>query len=156
MLVVSDTTAITSLLKIGRAEILPQLFREVMIPEAVRDELLRYHATVPTFLKVKSVQDRAAAPSLSTDLGVGEVEAILLAVELRADALLIDDRRGRGIAEARGVPCLGLAGALLLARRRGIIDSVRGILDELELGARFYLSAALKRQLITLAGEDAV
>jgi predicted nucleic acid-binding protein len=153
LIVVSDTTAITSLMKIGRAEILAVLFHEVVIPEAVRDELAEYHATLPRFLLVKSVADRAQVTALLKDLEAGEAEAILLAMELGADVLLIDERRGRKIAEAKGIACLGLAGALLLAKRRGVIPSVATLLDELETGARFYLAADLKREILDSSGE---
>jgi len=153
LLVVSDTTAITSLSKIGRAEILSRLFRQIVIPNAVRDELLKYHPSLPAFLEVKALQDTGQLVPLLRDLEAGEAEAILLALELRADALLIDDRRGRRIAEERGVRCMGLAGALLLAKKRGIVPLVREILDELEKGARFYLKAEIKVRVLESAGE---
>jgi predicted nucleic acid-binding protein len=111
VVVVSDTTAITSLLKIGRAVLLRDLFHRVVIPEAVRDELLKYHTTIPDFIEVKAVVDRLAIQSLRRELGFGEAEAIILAEESGADALLIDEKLGRSIAERRGVRCLGLAGA---------------------------------------------
>jgi len=153
LIVVSDTTAITSLLKIDRAQILAELFKEVIIPEAVRDELLKYHAAVPAFLQVKSLKDYSQIAGLLEDLDIGEAEAILLALELSAEALLIDERRGREIAQSKGIVCLGLAGALLLAKRRGLIPSVRELLDELETGARFYLATELKREIVEQSGE---
>ncbi len=64
MLVVSDTTAITSLLKIGRFEILLKLFNEVVIAEAVRDELLRDHASIPANLGIKAVKDKRLLSAL--------------------------------------------------------------------------------------------
>jgi hypothetical protein len=153
LLVVSDTTAITSLLKIQRAELLARLFGDVLISEAVRDELLRYHQSIPEFLQVRTVASRGLLPTLLEDLDRGEAESIALAVEIQADALLIDERRGRRIAEAHGVPCLGLAGALLLAKRRGLVSSVRAVLDDLERDSRLFLSPELKREVIGRAGE---
>ena len=87
MLVVSDTTAITSLLKIGRAGILTQLFRKIVVPPAVHDELLKYHKEVPSFLQVNTLKDRSEVLPLLQRLDLGEAEAIVLALELRADAL---------------------------------------------------------------------
>ena len=54
-MVVSDTTAITSLLKIGEAELLRTLFEEVVIPQAVQAELSSYHVMLPTWLVVQTV-----------------------------------------------------------------------------------------------------
>jgi hypothetical protein len=153
LLVVSDTSAVTSLLKIGRAGILADLFRKIVIPPAVREELLKYHAVLPQFLEVKATRDQSQVLHLLEQLDQGEAEAIVLSLELGADALLIDERRGRAIARKKGIVCLGLAGALLLAKRNGIIASLREILDELEVGARFYLAAELKRRLLLSAGE---
>lgn len=87
------------------------------------------------------------------DLDVGEAESIALAVELGAQALLIDERRGRRIAERHGLRCLGLAGVTLMAKQKGIIPSVSDLLDDLESNARFYLATDLKREIIKRAGE---
>ena len=153
MLVVSDTTAITSLLKIRRTDILANLFNEVMIAEAVRDELLRYHASIPAFFQVRAVTDKGLLSVLLESLEEGEAESIALAAEIGAAALLIDDRKGRRIAEQRGIHCLGLAGVVLLAKRKGIISSLGTFLDDLEREARFYLAAELKHELLRRAGE---
>ena len=60
MIVISDTSPLTALLTIGLAEILPQLFTEVVIPEAVRDELLRSHPVLPPWLRVaKDIKESA-------------------------------------------------------------------------------------------------
>ena len=74
-MVVSDTTAITSLLKIGEAELLRTLFEEVVIPQAVQAELLSYHAVLPTWLIVQTVSIDEARWNLLTLLDSGEVEA---------------------------------------------------------------------------------
>ena len=153
MVVVSDTTAITSLLKIGAAELLEQLFGSVFVPEAVRFELGNYHDQVPAFLTIRSVQDRPAVARLLQELDRGEAEAIVLAKELHAEALLIDEKRARAIAESEGVRCLGLAGALLLAKQRAIVTNLEEMLNRLERQANFYLLPTVKRELLRQAGE---
>ena len=77
----------------------------------------------------------------------------LLAAEVLADALLIDDKRGRQIAEARGVRCLGLPATLLFAKERRLIPTVSQILTELETRGRFCLGTSVKKQILRLAGE---
>ena len=95
MIVVSDTTAITSLIKIRRIELLRDLFGEALIPKAVRDELLKYHKALPEFLKIEMVKDEKAVSSLREEIDQGEAEAIILAQEIKADVLLIDEKHGR-------------------------------------------------------------
>lgn len=153
MIVVSDTTAITSLLKINRVSLLRDLFSDICVPTAVRDELLKYHTEIPAFLNVHAVADSAAVIALLKDLDHGESEAIILAQELGADALLIDEKLGRTIAESRGVRCLGLAGALLMAKQLNLIPSLADVLETLETDANFYLDKPLKKSLLNRAGE---
>lgn len=98
MIVVSDTSPLTALLTVGQAELLPKLFREVVIPDAVRIELLRNHPRLPDWLRVASVKDSAQAERYSRIVDAGEAEAIELARELHADQLLIDERKGRRLA----------------------------------------------------------
>ncbi len=153
MIVVSDTTAITSLLKIHRAELLPALFSEIRIPQAVAQELARRHPVLPGFFRVQPVGDQLSVTGLLTKLDRGEAEAIILAKELAADALLIDEREGRAVAEALGIRCVGLAGALLFARQVGLIPSLTELLADLEARANFYLADDVRNQLLKQAGE---
>ena len=99
MLVVSDTSPITSLLQIGQAGILPAIFGRVLVPSAVEYELLRFHPSLPDYLDVQMIQDRQTAEMLCRELDRGEAEAIVLAEESRAEYLLMDERLGRSIAE---------------------------------------------------------
>ena len=153
MIVVSDTTAITSLLKIQRIEFLWKLFGDVHIPQAVVDELLKHHNAVPSQLRVAIVKDRSAVAKLRADLDSGEAEAIVLAQEIKADVLLIDEKDGRERAEELGLRCIGLAGAMLMAKQAGLIQSLREILDQLETSANFYLAVELQEKLFRRAGE---
>ncbi len=98
MIVVSDTSPRTALLTAGAADVLPKLFHEVIIPEAVRDELRRGHPELPSWLRVAAVANHARARQYAQIVDAGEAEAIQLAKELHADQLLIDERKGRSIA----------------------------------------------------------
>ena len=153
MTVISDTTALTSLIKIGEEDLLHRLFGEVVIPHAVRDELLDYHERLPLWLRVETIADRSSIDPLLAEIDLGEAEGILLAEQLRANLLIIDEKRGRQIAEKRGVLCIGLAGVVLLAKRNGQIESVGPYLDRLESEAHFRLSTAVKREVLKAAGE---
>src|SRR4051812_43798153 len=128
MLVVSDTSPISALIQIGRAELLRDLFGKVCIPPTVNGELVRFHTALPAFIEVRSVSDQARVQLLLTQLDAGEAEAIVLAAESNADYLLIDERRGRKAASEAGVPIIGLIGIVLLGKRRGFVLSVTDML----------------------------
>jgi uncharacterized protein len=83
MIVVSDTSCISNLLTIGKADLLEKLFGEVIIPPAVEKELRRYHSAIPVFLKVVAPARIDLVARLSRELDSGEAEAISLACELK-------------------------------------------------------------------------
>ena len=153
MLVVSDTSPISALVQIGRAELLRDLFGTVCIPMAVNDELSRFHSSLPSFIEVREVTDLARVQSLLPSLDLGEAEAIVLAIQTQADHLLIDERRGRILASQAGVPIIGLIGVLLLAKTRGLIPAVKDLLAELQAKAGFYVAESLIKNALQAAGE---
>lgn len=154
MLVVSDTSPVTALLQIGKAGLLPAMFDRVLIPPAVKDELLRFHPTLPEYIGVQTIQDQQTAQLLSLDLDRGEAEAIVLAEESHAEYLLIDEKHGRSIAEARGLSVVGLLGVLLMAKKTGHIPSVGQLITELESRAGFFVSDAVKQIVLAASGEN--
>jgi len=153
MIIVSDTSAITSLLQIGRLEILPTLYQDVIIPQEVGDELRRFHAALPPFIRVLNVTDRTRLAKLETELDRGEAAAISLMLEGKGDLLLMDERRGRKVAIREGLAVVGVIGVLLEARQRGIIASLAGVIQELEQKAGFRISSRLKQLVLQAAGE---
>ncbi len=153
MIVVSDTSAITALLQVGHVDLLERLYGEVLIPEAVRDELIQTHPSLPSFLRCERVQNRAEVERFFAELDLGEAEAIALAKERKADALLMDEAEGRRVALREGVPFIGLLGVLVQAKQMGHVSSVRGLTAELEKVADFHLSPAVKKIAFEKAGE---
>jgi predicted nucleic acid-binding protein len=135
--VVSDTSPICYLLLIGQIELLEALFQRVYIPSAVQDELAHpdapailrdWMASPPAWLEVRSAP--AEEMSLSR-LHAGEREAILLAHELRAEVVLLDDRRARLAARESGLEVMGLLGVLSQAAKKGLVSLVDA-LDRLQ------------------------
>ena len=153
MIVVSDTSAITSLIQIERAELLADLFEQVVVPLAVERELRRRHSQLPAFVQARQVADVSGVRRLRRELDEGEAEAIVLAKETQADALLIDEKVGRAIALREGVPIIGLVGVLITARRSGAIAAMRPLLDALESKANFHISAELRADALRSVGE---
>ena len=153
MIVVSDTTALTSLLQVGQIQLLKALYSEVLIPPAVHSELLAYHDVLPDFVRVSAPVCTADLKELEVRLDKGEVEAIALARELKADFLIIDERDGRQTADRLGIRCIGLVGVLLMAKNAGHISVLENVLDQLEQVAGFYLSRNVKAEALAVAGE---
>jgi uncharacterized protein len=90
----------------------------------------------------------------SARLDLGETQALALALELRADVVLLDERLGRRVAHALGLRVTGLLGALILAKRRGHIDAVRPIIDDLRTRAGCWFDEALVADVCAAAGES--
>lgn len=153
MKVVSDTTAVTTLLKVGRVDLLAVQFGRVLIPPAVEQELRAYHGTLPACCEVVKVSDSSQLLRLLAEADRGEAEAICLAVETGADALLIDDRKTRRLAEAQGLRCLSLPAVVLAAKQQGLIPSATVLLNELAQRGRFCLSERARQALLRQAGD---
>ena len=153
MIVVSDTSVVTSLIQIERVALLRELHQRVLIPRAVHQELLRAHQVLPPFLEVGEVFDREMVARLEAELDLGEAEAIVLAKETGADLLLIDEKLGRRVALREGVRISGLLALLVDAKQRGLIGSVREIVGQLENKAGFRVSDAVKLESFRAANE---
>ena len=153
MIVVSDTSPVTTLLQIGKADLLQQMYGEVLIPEAVRDELLTLHPSLPDCFQCVPILNRNEVQRLQNSLDLGEAEAIVLAKEKHADLLLVDEMGGRTVAAREGVPFVGLIGVLIKAKQDGRISSLRQLIVEIESKTTFYLSDVLKRAALKIANE---
>jgi len=162
MIVVSDTTPLISLLKLDLLDILQKMYSEVALPEAVYDELVANAAFQEeaqairdcSFLRKEAVRNRFAVRVLEAEmlLDRGESEALVLAEDLQADLLLVDERRARAIAKQLGIPIAGTMGVLLEAKRRGYVPLLRPLLDTLQ-ECNIRLSPALIDEVLQLAGE---
>lgn len=164
MIVVSDTSPLSGLAIAGYLSLLQQLYGQVIIPVAVADELKRGGQDDPRiaaalaldWIAVQQPQDLALVEALQADhnLDRGESEAIALALELKADELLIDERLGRREASRLGLSITGLLGILLVAKRRGLVEAIHPVVDDLINEAGFRVSSQLYAEVLAMAGED--
>ena len=153
MSVVSDTTAITTLLKAGHVKLLQELFERVFVPQAVWDELQAFHANLPEFVEMRPVSDSSQRLPGTETLGRGESEALLLAKELNAKLLVTDDRKARMTAKRLNIACVGLVGIVIQAKRVGKISSVRDLLETIKTKGGLYLSDAVIAEALHIANE---
>jgi len=152
--VISNSSPIILLSKVGRLHILQALYKEIVIPEAVYKEVFEFRQEIekPEWIKVKNISDKSAGRFLVSSLGPGESEAIVLALESKSDLLLLDDYRARNYANSVGLKITGTAGILVDARDKGIIDKVKEVLDAL-IKSDYRISESLYQAVIKKAGE---
>jgi uncharacterized protein len=153
VIIVSDTTALTTLMKACLESVLERLFESVVIPEMVALELTHFHSEIPAWCIIRRIHDHPLLPEVSSRIDPGEAEAICLALELSADAILLDDRKGRREAEAHGLHCLALPAILLEAKRRDFIPSLRVALDQIDQFGNYRLKAQTRDMLLREVGE---
>jgi predicted nucleic acid-binding protein len=153
MIVVADTSPINYLLLIQEIDILSKMYGKIVLPRAVHDELLRpvapdivraWIAKAPAWLEIRTPIS-ASDPSLAK-LDPGERDAIMLATELRADQLIVDDREGRKHAEERRIPVIGTLGVLKEAATLGLLD-LRVAVERLQTTS-FYVSPEVLKSLL--------
>lgn len=161
MIIVSDTSPINNLAAINHLHLLHQLYGVVFIPEAVYRELTDPNfpvagaTEVQTFdwIQARTISDRTLVEALSNELDIGEAEVIALAVEMQANQVLIDERRGRLIASQLNLRCTGILGILVEAKSKGLIAEVRPLLDALINEAGFWVAEPLYDSVLQLVNE---
>jgi predicted nucleic acid-binding protein len=154
MIIISDTSPLCYLILIDCIEVLPVLYKNVIIPQAVYQEL-QAEATPkavkewiqnhPDWLIIKNITN--ASDSELDKLDKGEREAIILAEEVNADLLILDDKLARTIATQRSLKIIGLLGILIDAARNNLIDLPTKI-NELQQTS-FFVSPKLLESILS-------
>ena len=145
--VVSDSTCLIGLERIGELNILPQLFDPIMIPPEVEREFGNNFS----WLQPENLTSDVLVAALRLTVDAGEAEAIALASE-KSCLLISDDKQARSVAKRLGVTVIGTVGVLVRAKQNGVIMALKPILDDLELN-NFFISRALREEALKLAGE---
>jgi len=161
VIIVSDTSPINNLAAINHLYLLHDLYGTVLIPEAVYQELTDPNfpvagaTEVQTFdwIQTRTVSDRTLVEALNNELDIGEAEAIALAVEIQAEQVLIDERRGRLVASRLNLCCTGILGVLVEAKSRGLVAEVKPLLDALISEAGFWVAEPLYNSVLQLVNE---
>ena len=154
MIVISDTSPINYLCRIGHITILPTLFKHVIIPLAVAKELSspgapevvrRFISDSSSWWEIRA--PRAIDPAL-VEFGAGEQQAISLAEELHADLLIVDDHDARQAAASKGIKVTGVLGVLKLAAEQQLLDFPQAVRELLHCG--FYVSEDVLKRITNL------
>lgn len=136
MIIIADSSALVALAICQAHTLLDKLFDQVRVPQAVYDEILVEGKPGGELLR-SYLTGKVISVDLTTivinagKLGRGELEAMALYKQLRADFLLIDDKRARKVAQLNNIEITGSQGILVLAKQKGIIRAVRPFLEKL-------------------------
>lgn len=157
--VVVNSTPIIALSKCGKLDLLRTLFGEIIIPEAVYTEVCTKEDTVSqdvkssgSWIHIQTIANNEDKKMYKSRLHDGEVEVMILAQEIKADLVLIDDYAARSTAKYLKLPLGGTLGTLIVAKKRGLIASVSDVIDDMERN-NIYYSEDLKRIIKRKAGE---
>jgi len=146
--VVADSSCLISLSRIGKLEVLHELFGEIIIPGAVYYEVVvRGEGRIGAedvkkaeWIKKHKVQNALAVRAFKVNLGAGESEAIALASESKADFLILDDFKARQTAEELSLEVIGTVAVLQKAEEKRIIDNLQSVLQDLRNVGFYFLS----------------
>ena len=159
MKVLSDSSPLITLAKIGRLDLLPQLYETVTITPEVYAEVVVSGAGMPgssqisaaKWIHVRPVQKPAnlAAAQQRFGLGIGELSVIMLGHELQADVLLVDDMKARNLAQEEGMAVLGCVGVLHDAFGLKLVSDLPGAYRQL-LASGAYVDRVLLENILKI------
>ena len=151
MVIVSNTSPLIALKHLGDLDLIPTLFGGgLLIPPAVAREFGA--GRLPDWVEVRTLQDPIGPKILQASLGAGESEALALALETRADLILLDDKAARRLAMALRLPLMGTLGLLLKAKEAGLTGEIRPKLEALS-ALPFHIAPKLYEAVLSAAQE---
>jgi predicted nucleic acid-binding protein len=156
--VISNTTPIITLLSISKLDLLKQIYGQIIIPKGVYEEIEQgkskgFYAELSKFewITIQSIQNKEQIKYL-TDLDKGEAEVIVLATELQADLVIIDERLGREYAEYFNLKVTGTIGVLLKAKELGYIKEIKPLVN-LMIEKGIWINKKLVDTILRIADE---
>jgi predicted nucleic acid-binding protein len=161
LLVISNSSPIMNLAIIGQLHLVQELFGEIIIPKEVWFELILEGKGKPgtneiekvKWIKVEEVKNNNLVKMLTKDLDVGESAAIALAIEKKADLLLLDETDARNLAEFYNLTKTGVIGILMKAKKRSLIKEIKPMLEKLRIHAHFWIKPDLYDAILSEMGE---
>lgn len=148
-IIITDTSCLITLEKIGAFEILHQAFKNIVTTPEIE---LEFGSKLPGWVEIKSVKDTALQEVLNKTVDPGEASAIALAMETSNAILIIDDLKGRKLASRMALSFMGTLGLLVKAKEYGVILAVRPYIEKIQ-ATDFRLSPALVNLVLEKTGE---
>lgn len=146
-IVIADTSCFILLDKIGELEILRSLFSTVTTTGIIAKE---FGSDLPEWVMIKEVKDLNFQSTL--DIDPGEASAIALALESGPSLLIIDDNKGRKVAQRLNFNITGSLGLFLKAKNAHMINAIKPVLEKIQQ-TNFRYSQAVLNEILSLAGE---
>lgn len=155
MKIVCDTSVLIAFQALDKLHVLRKIFSHIIIPQGVYSELKagEREFNLEDWIEVKEISNIDLYRSLNSKVDEGESETITLALEEKADYILLDDKEARKEAKRIGLKLIGTVGLLLSAKRKGFINSVMEEIEKLEDRIHFRLADDLKQRIVERAGE---
>lgn len=159
--IIVNATPLINFASINRLDILKSLFSKIIVPSQVWEEVVTKASEYETskviksadFITVKKAKDEILYKTLLMDINKGEAEAIVLALETKAELVILDEKEARDYAEYYGLNFTGTVGCLLKAKREDIINKIKPMLDNIMIKGNFWLSDDVYNKAIELAKE---
>jgi predicted nucleic acid-binding protein len=160
-MIVSNTTPISNFLHLGQMEILKTIFKELHVPMAVHSEIKAYFSgdnqwqkcLDEDFIIITELQTSPKIQELLIHLHIGEAEALCLCIENNAQLCLLDDKDARIIARLNNIPVSGTLGVLIKAKKMGVIESVKELMDRLRTDHHYWVNDAMYNKVLSLSNE---
>ena len=157
--IIGDSGPLIALAIIDQLALLPRLYRRVVVPRAVWEEVTLHGAGLPgamevsrvTWLEIDEPSPATLAP-LSILVDAGEAQAIALAMTTPHSILLLDDAQARRVAERFGLDRIGTLGILRKAKKAGLLTEIRPLVERLQAGG-IYMRQALVDAVLGDVGE---
>lgn len=147
--IVSDTSCLILLDKIGELELLKKLFGQIVITKEISIE---FKKELPDWFSIEEPTNKTYQIILEASLDKGEASAIAFAIEQTGCLLIIDDYKGRKYAEQLGIRITGTLGVIIGAKLSGHIESVKPILDKIKK-TNFRLTEELEKKTLAKSNE---
>lgn len=146
--IIADTSCLIIYDRINQLEILRHTFSELIVTDEVAEEF----GELPDWITIRQLKNQKQYLELARDLGKGEASSITLALEFEDCLLIIDERKGRQVAEELKIEIIGSLGVLIKAKEKRVIISVKEILDLIDK-TNFRISESIKEKVLKKAGE---
>ena len=160
--IIFNSSPLINLAKVGRLDLIKAIYRNVIIPEAVYDEVVIAGLDLArdganevkrlineNVIEVREVENRNLVKAFNFELDYGESEVLALAVEIEADLVILDEAEARQVADKFDIDKTGFIGILIKADKLGLIESGKELLDDVIAGG-FRIDEALYKRVVEI------